>query len=232
MILASVLFNKIEYFGMNRQKFILGHFSDENKKNIQKAARWLEDCNGKLQFIEMSDYSIGNVKKIIKKYSKLGTGMFVFDTLKPEQENSDKAWADFSEVAKELFLLAKKEDVAIVATAQLSSESMARRYLDLGCTGKSRAIAETASQVVMFRSLTKEEKNKLKPYQFQKNEDGRYSKIRKTFDLDEDKDYIVLFTPKNRFGETQPQLIYERNMSFNTLKEIGYIEMQYDGFRK
>ena len=232
MILASVLFNKIEYFGMNRQKFILGHFSDENKENIQKAARWLEDCKGKLQFIEMSDYSIGNVKKIIKKYSKLGTGMFVFDTLKPEQENSDKAWADFSEVAKELFLLAKKEDVAIVATAQLSSESMARRYLDLGCTGKSRAIAETASQVVMFRSLTKEEKNKLKPYQFQKNEDGRYSKIRKTFDLDEDKDYIVLFTPKNRFGETQPQLIYERNMSFNTLKEIGYIEMQYDGFRK
>ena len=34
MILASVLFNKIEYFGMNRQKFILGHFSDENKENI------------------------------------------------------------------------------------------------------------------------------------------------------------------------------------------------------
>ena len=232
MILASVLFNKIEYFGMNRQKFILGHFSDENKANIKKATKWLEECKGKLHFIEMNDYSIGNVKKIIKKYSKLGTGLFVFDTLKPEQENSDKAWADFSEVAKELFLLAKKEDVAIVATAQLSSESMAKRYLDLSCTGKSRAIAETASQVVMFRSLTKEEKGKLKPYQFQKNNDGKYSKVRKTFDLDEDKDYIVVFTPKNRFGDTQPQLIYERNMSFNTLKEIGYIEIQYDGFRK
>lgn len=71
MILASVLFNKIEYFGMNRQKFILGHFSDENKENIQKAARWLEDCKGKLQFIEMSDYSIGNVKKIIKNTASL-----------------------------------------------------------------------------------------------------------------------------------------------------------------
>lgn len=232
MILASVLFNKIEYFGMNRQKFILGHFTDENKEYIKKAAKWLEECAGKLNFIEMSDYSIGSVKKIIKKYSKLGTGLFVFDTLKPEQENSDKAWADFSEVAKELFLLAKKENIAIVATAQLSSESMARRYLDLSCTGKSRAIAETASQVVMFRSLSREEKGKLKPYQFQKNSDGKYSKIRKTFDLDEDKDYIALFTPKNRFGDTQPQLIYERNMSFNTLKEIGYVEIGYDGFRK
>lgn len=232
MILASVLFNKIGYFGMNRQKFITGRFTEENREAMKKATEWLENCKGKIHFIEMTDYSIGNVKKIVKKYSKLGTGMFVFDTLKPELESSDKAWAEFSEVAKELFLLAKKEDVAIVATAQLSSESMARRYLDLSCIGKSRAIAETATQVVCFRTLTNEEKQKLKPYQYQKNEDGKYSKIRKVIDLDENKDYIVLFTPKNRFGETQPQLVYERNMSFNTLKEIGYVEIQYDGFKR
>lgn len=232
MILASVLFNKIEYFGMNRQRFIVGHFSDENKENIQKAIKWLENCKGKISFVEMNDYSITNVKKIIKKYSKLGTGVFLLDTLKPQQENSDKAWADFSETAKELFFIAKKENIAIIATAQLSSESMSRRFLDLGCTGKSRAIAETASQVVMFRSLTKEEKNKITPYQHQKLENGKYSKVRKTFDLDENKDYIVLFTPKNRFGETQPQIVYERNMNFNTLREIGYAEIQYDGFRK
>lgn len=232
MILASVLFNKVGYFGMNRQKFITGRFTEENRDAMKKAAEWLENCEGKIQFIEMTDYSINNVKKIVKKYSKLGTGMFVFDTLKPELESSDKAWAEFSEVAKELFLLAKKEDVAIVATAQLSSESMSRRYLDLSCIGKSRAIAETATQVVCFRTLTNEEKQKLKPYQHQKNEDGKYSKIRKVIDLDETKDYIILFTPKNRFGETQPQLVYERNMSFNTLKEIGYVEIQYDGFKR
>lgn len=232
MILASVLFNKIGYFGMNRQKFITGRFTEENHEAMQKAVEWLKNCKGKIHFIEMTDYSINNVKKIIKKYSKLGTGMFVFDTLKPEMESSDKAWAEFSEVAKELFLLAKKEDVAIVATAQLSSESMARRYLDLSCIGKSRAIAETATQVVCFRTLTNEEKQKLKPYQHQKKEDGKYSKIRKIIDLDENKDYIILFTPKNRFGETQPQIVYERNMSFNTLKEIGYVEIQYDGFKR
>lgn len=232
MILASVLFNKVGYFGMNRQKFITGRFTEENRDAMKKAAEWLENCEGKIQFIEMTDYSINNVKKIVKKYSKLGTGMFVFDTLKPELESSDKAWAEFSEVAKELFLLAKKEDVAIVATAQLSSESMSRRFLDLSCIGKSRAIAETATQVVCFRTLTNEEKQKLKPYQHQKNEDGKYSKIRKIIDLDETKDYIILFTPKNRFGETQPQLVYERNMSFNTLKEIGYVEIQYDGFKR
>lgn len=232
MILASVLFNKIGYFGMNRQKFITGRFSDENKAAMNEAVKWLEDCKGKIYFVETTDYSIGNVKKIIKKYSKLGVGEFLLDTLKPELESSDRAWAEFSEVAKELFLVAKKEDVAIIATAQLSSESMARRYLDLSCIGKSRAIAETATQVVCFRSLTNEEKQKLKPYQFQKTDDGKYSKVRKLIDLEETKDYIVLFTPKNRFGDTQPQLVYERNMSFNTLKEIGYVEIQYDGFKR
>ena len=58
-------------------------------------------------------------------------------------------------------MLAKKENVAIIATAQLSAESMSRRYLDLSCVGKSRAIAETATQVVMFRTLSEDEKEKL-----------------------------------------------------------------------
>lgn len=231
MVLSSVLFNKIEYFKMNRQKMIIGHFTDEDKEHLLKAEAWLKDCTGKLQFIELNDYSISSVKKIVKKYSKLNVGMFVFDTLKPEQENSDKAWAEFSEVAKELFILAKKEDIAVVATAQLSSDSMGRRFLDLSCTGKSRAIAETASQVVMFRSMSSDEKEKLKPYQFQKDEHGKYSKVRKVIDLDINKDYIILFTPKNRFGDTTPQIVYERNMSFNTMKEIGYVEIKYDGFK-
>lgn len=231
MVLASVLFNKIEYYGMNRQKFIRGNFSEKDREEIDKATNWLKACTGKLIFIEMNDYKISNVKKVVKKYSKLNTGLFVFDTLKPEQENSDKAWADFSEVAKELFMLAKKEDVAMVATAQLSAESMSRRFLDLLCIGKSRAIGETATQVVMFRALSRDEKDKLKPYNFGKNETGKYEKIRRLVDLNPEKDYVVLFTPKNRFGDTAPQIVYERNMSFNTLKEVGYIEIEYDRFR-
>jgi replicative DNA helicase len=232
MMLASVLFNKIEYFKMNRQKFIIGKFTEEDKTYLKKSTEWLKsDGKGKIEFISLNNYSIGNVKKIVKKYSKLNVGLFLFDTLKPEQEDSERAWAEFSEVTKDLFMLAKKEDIAMVATAQLSSESMARRYLDLSCTGKSRAIAETAGQVVMFRSLSKDEKEKLKPFQYKKSEDGRYSKVRQVFDLDMDKDYIVVFTPKNRFGNTSIQFLYERNMSFNTMKEIGYIEIPFDGFK-
>lgn len=232
MVLASVLFNKIGYFGMNRQRFTLGHFNDEQRAKLKEASAWLAKQKGKIAFVELQTYDFNSIKKVMKKYSKLGFSMCLLDTLKPMLESSDRAWAEFSEVAKELFITAKTQHIAVVATAQLSSEAMSRRYLDLSCIGKSRAIAETATQVTMFRTLTTEEKEKIEPWTYQKNEEGKYSKVRKTFTLDPAKDYIVLFTPKNRFGDTQPQIVYERNMSFNTLKEIGYTEIAYDGFNK
>lgn len=231
ILLASVLFNKIGYFGMNRQKITIGHFNDEQRAKLHEAAEWLEKQQGHVTFVEMQNYDFTNIRKVIRKYSKLNCGLFLIDTLKPLQENSQTAWADFSEVAKELFLIAKKERIACIATAQISAEAMSRKFLDLTCIAKSRAIAETATQVVMFRPLSKDEREKLKPWVYKKAENGKYSKVRQEIELDPDKDYIVLFTPKNRFGDIQPQIIYERNMAFNTMKEIGYIEITYDGYR-
>lgn len=231
MILSTVLFNEIGYYKINRQKFIHGGFSQEDRAAIKEAENWLKTQKGKIIFIETSDYSIGNVKKIIRKYSKVGYGLFLFDTMKPELENSNTAWADFSETAKELFLTAKKEDVALIATAQLSSESMARQYLDLSCVGKSRAIAETATQVVMFRTLSDKEKETISVYNLHKDgKTGKFTSVRDVVELDPLKDYIVLFTPKNRFGDTQPQIVYERNMAWNKLREVGLTHISYDGF--
>lgn len=233
MILSTVVFNKVGYRKMNRQKFIRGNFNEEEKEAMREGAAWLKNCPGKITFIETEDYSIGSVKKIIKQYSKLAHGLFIFDTLKPAVESSERAWAEFSEVAKELFITAKKEDVAVVATAQLSAESASRRFLDLSCVGKSRAIAETATQVVMMRTMTSEEKTKLQVFVWDREaeEDGKYQNVKKVIPLDPDKEYIILFTPKNRFGAVNPQIVYERNMSFNTMNEIGYVEINYDGFR-
>lgn len=216
---------------MNRQKLTFGKFTEDDKVNLKKASDWLHNCKGKIEFINLNDYQIDNAQKIIRKYGKLGFGLFVFDTLKPVDDASDRAWAEFSEVAKKLFQLAKSEDVAIIATAQLSAESMSRRHLDLSCTGKSRSIAETAAQVVMFRALTVEEKLKYKPYSYKRDENGKATSVKLTYELDPEKDYIVVFIPKNRFGAVTPQIIYERNMSFNTMHEIGRINIPFDGFK-
>ena len=106
------------------------------------------------------------------------------------------------------------------------------KYLDLNCIGKAKAIAETAAQVVMFRFLTGDEKEKLKPFTYQKDESGKWSNVKVKHDLDVDKSYIVVFTPKNRFGETNTQIVYEYNQQWNQLKEIGFIEISQNGFSR
>ncbi|WP_182006272.1 DnaB-like helicase C-terminal domain-containing protein [Priestia aryabhattai] len=233
MLLATVLFNKIRYFKMNRQKLLFGGFTEDDKAALKDAMAWLKQYENQLHFVHLNDYDISNVKRIIKKYSKLNVGAYLFDTLKPKDETSDKAWADFSEVSKELFLLAQKEDVAVIATAQLASNAANRQFLDLSAIGKSRAIAETAGQVIMFRPLRDSEIKKLKVYTYAKDGSGKLTSIKKEIELDDQKDYIVLFVPKNRYGKAGDlQIVYERNMDFNTMKEIGYCNIEFDGFGK
>ena len=232
MILSTVVCNILKHRHINRSKFLEGGFTQDQIKVMEEGQQWLEQQPGKIYMVETHDYSIGTVKKIVKKFSKKHCSLFIFDTLKPTVESSEKAWAEFSEVAKQLFLLAKKCDVAIIATAQLSADSMSRRYLDLSCVGKSRAIAETATQVVMFRSVTKSEieNNKITAFRVQKSVGEEYENKTINVSLDPDKDYIVLFTPKNRFGSIGPPIIYERNMDYNFLDEIGFTNVDYDGF--
>lgn len=225
MILATVLFNRIgKVEGFSRHKMMVGGYTKDQKEKLHEAAQWLKEQPGKIIFIETQDYSIGNIKKIMTRHSALGCSLFIVDTLKPMDDASDKAWGEFSEVAKALFLQAKKCDAAVIATCQLSPDAMSRRYLDLTCIAKAKAIAETASQVVMFRPLTAEEKEKVKAYNYE-------GKIKKIIDLNKDKDYIMVFTPKNRFGQVSPQIIMERNMNFNSYKDIGWCECAYDQFR-
>lgn len=231
MLLATILFNKIKYRGMNRQKLLYGNFSENDRAALRQAVEWLDKYKGSILFTELKDYGIDNIRRIIKKYSKMNFGVFILDTLKPEDDSSDKSWGQFSETAKELFVLAKQCDIALLCTAQLATSSYGRKYLDLNSIGKSRAIAEVASQVIMFRSMQDVEKEKLKVWRNKKDErTGKITSEREEVELKSDKDYIILFIAKNRYGESNIQLVYERNMSFNTYYEIGYTTVEYDGF--
>lgn len=107
---------------------------------------------------------------------------------------------------------------------------MGRRFLDLSCTGKAKAIAETASQVTMFRNLFTDEREKLHAYKYVKDESGKFTRIKQEVPWNPDKDYIIMFTPKNRYGEVGPQIAYEINRSFNTLYEVGFVDVPYDNF--
>lgn len=233
MIISTVLFSRIgQVKGMNRMSLTLGNFDDYKIGKIREAAQWVESQPGKIKFVEMQNYDVTNVKKVIKRQAKLGCGLFFFDVLKNVNDASDKAWAELSDVAKTLFLLAKSEDIAIIASAQLASDSMNRKYLDLTAVGKSRAISECASTVVGFRPIMNNEIDKIKPWMWKKNEDGSNGKVKVTYDLDPNKHYIIQFIMKNRFGNVNPQIVLEFNQAFNTIEDVGYYDAVYDDFSR
>ena len=233
MIICSVLFQKLSGVkGLNRASIIRGHFNDDQKRYIKQAIEWLEKQPGKIKFIEMNDYNVNNVKKVIKKQAKCGCAYFFFDVLKNESDASDKAWGVLADTAKALFLLAKHEDVAILATVQLAPDCMNRKYLDLSAIGKSRAISECAATVMLFRHIQNNEIDKIKPWKWKKDPDGKNTKIRETIDLDPMKHYILMFIPKNRFGSTITQIVLEFNQDFNTITDVGYYIASYDDFTR
>lgn len=234
LLLGMVLFNEIGYKKMNKTHLQSGKYSEEDLKNINLAIKWLDDCEGKIQFSHLYDYDINTIKKLVKKYSKIGYNYVFFDTLKAPDEGSDRQWQEFSKTSQEIFKLAAKQNVALICTAQLSGESLRKRYLDLSCVGKSRAITETAHSVVMFRVLKSEEKDKesskyVKVFKNIRNpETGKLTNTREYFDLDYNADYQVLFVAKNRSGMVNICIVYERRMEWSYFREIGFCEIPYD----
>lgn len=225
MLLATVVFNELKEKapGFNRHKIKIGSYTEEQKKRLYEAEEWLKNQPGKVIFISTDDYGIGKIKKILKKFSKRGVGLFLIDTLKNPDDASERAWGELINTSKEIFQEAKNLDIAVIATAQLASNALQRKYLDLTCIGKSRGIAEVCDTVIMFRHLTVEERTKVRPYR-------REGKIKHLIDLDPDKNYIMIFLPKNRNDSNQEQIIAEANMDFNYYKDVGWFECSYDTY--
>lgn len=230
LILSTVMFNRTHHVKMNRQKLLYGGFTKEDRESMRLAMEWLEKYKGNIKFAHLKDYGIENIRKLVNKYSKMGYKNILVDTLKPEDDSSEKAWGQFSETAKELFLLAQKNDVAILCTAQLATNAYGRKYLDINSIGKSKSIAEVAGQILMFRTLQSKEYEKIKVWRQKRDANGKLTQQKEEITLNKDSEYIVLFVAKNRYGSSNVQLVYERDMSFNTYKEIGFTEIEYDGF--
>lgn len=232
LLLTYALFNNPEFSGkgLNRKKIGLGHFTPEQKAELKKAGEWLKNLKGHVRFVELQDYNTASVRKIITKYSKIGYPIVIYDVLKPADGASDRAWAEFSACAETLFQMAKKTKVALVCTFQLAPDSLTRKYLDLSSIGKSRGIAETCHACIMFRPVFNNEYQDLHPYNYRTTEDGKRIKV--FLDLDPEKHYIILFVPKNRSGEVSPQICVQFDMAFMRMKEVGWIDVQFDNFSR
>lgn len=234
LLLIHILAQEFNYYGLTRKKMKQGSYTEEQLEMIHKAKEFMiENYKDNLRFVKMHDYNVGKIKKVVKKLSKVGFDLFMYDTMKGESLADGSFWQRLVEDSKELFQLVNKEDVGFVATYQLALHQLNRRYLDASCLTNAKQIKEVFSEMIYFRPIRDDEysgeKFDIKPYNWKKDEKtGKYTKIKVIHELDRDKKYIIAFVDKTRNDEDKQCIVYEFNGTFNKWKEIGYCTVFQD----
>lgn len=226
MLLAHILTKELNYWGLTRKQIKIGHFTNEQREMLNKAKEISQNKYSNLGFIKLFDNDISKVLKYIKKKSKRGYQIFIWDTMKSDDSLDEKMFLQLLINSRKVFQLASKENIAIIPTYQLALYTVNQRYLDASCLANGKQIKEVFSEMIYMRQLWQDEytgeKYDCKVYQLQKNEEGKYTKIKKMIELNKDKKYIVAFLDKTRNDEDKQQILYEVNGRFNSWKEIGY----------
>jgi replicative DNA helicase len=235
LLLSMTLFD-LGYYNLSRKKIKQGNFSEEQLKKIEEAKQIINDkYDDTLRFVKMYDYSLPKIKKIVKKLSKQGYELFIYDTMKGENLSDGQVWQQLVEDSKQLFQLASKEDVAIVPTYQLALHSLGKRYLDATCLSNAKQIKEVFSEIILFRTIWDDEydggTHDIKPYNFERDkETGKWTgnKIYKKITRDKDKKYLIVFVDKTRNDTDGQTILYEFNGAWNKWNEIGYCTVLHD----
>lgn len=233
IFVATILSQKLDYYGLPRKKLKMGNFTKEQKEMLYKAKEYYEKhYKGRIKFVKIFDYSIEEVKKIIRKLSKQGFKYVVYDTFKPENSSSATVTGDLIEASKQLLQVAEKEDVCIIITMQLAIYMENTRYLTAATLANAKGVKEVVSELVLMRPVWDDEfpdeKYDIKPFRFKKDPlTGKYTNIKEPITLDPDKKYRILFLDKTRNDEGEIALVYKFDGAWNKWVELGYCKPKH-----
>ena len=238
LLIAMTLAERFGYYNLNRKHLKIGGFDATQWANLKKAQKIInEEYGGKIKFIKMFDYNTKKVCKTIKKLSKKGFELFMYDTMKAENAADSKVHGELVENSKELFQTVNKCDVAMIISYQLAGYTLNQRYLDETCLSNSKQIKEVFSEMLFFRELWQDEyddgKYFVAPYTFKKI-DGKYEKVPVKANketglvLNPDKKYCVFFLNKTRNDDTGHTILYRFDSAWNRWTEIGYCTIKHD----
>lgn len=232
ILTVHILCHELNYWGITRKQMKIGRFTDEQRKMLEKAKKISKDKYGNIRFIKLFDNDMNKVKKVIRKLSKLGYQVVLFDTMKSEDEIDEAMWQQLLIHSRKLFQLTSKENISLIPTYQLALSTLNTRFLNAGCLSNAKQIKEVFSEMVYFRPIWDDEfdgeKYDIKPYQLTKDEHGKYTKVRRMIKLDRDKKYLIAFLDKTRNDDDKQTLVYEFNGRFNKWVEIGYCTVVND----
>lgn len=229
-IITWAINNVLENGEFEKKRFQQGKFTKDEYSCLTKASAWLTEKMEKNQisFISFRSFSMKKAIKTIKKQNALyGINYFVLDTLKldsDEVSKNEQAWLELmnSMVRLDNAIKPSGKNVHVWVTYQLGKSAMLSKYLSQNSLGVSKNVVDVVSVLLLARKALETEKEGGKTPVQVKTKEG-YLKT-----MDPEKEYFIIFLGKNRFGETNRQLVVEVDMGRNIMNDFGTCLIEQD----
>ena len=233
MIINSVLVDVFNYEKVTRNSLQKGRLTPEDIHHIRKARDYInENMADNLKFVDFDDYDTKSVIKMIRKLSKVGYRLFLYDMMKADDSADSKAWGKIIEASKTFQTAAKRNNVSVILTYQIASHSFDRRWLNRGMLSQGKQIIEVVHNHIMLREIKPDEytgdKYDIKAYRKKMDADGKLTKENEYLMLDRSRKYILCFVDKNRSGSTGDVILYEFKGYYAKFRELGFCNPRTD----
>ena len=195
--------------------------STEFNKTI-KAVDWAnKEINNSIYFINITDHTNDELKKVIMNYYYKEKIEYVFyDTLKTDTANIGKG-EEIKKTATILSNLAQNFNMFIYSTLQLTESTTLPINLDVNDLAVSRTVKEVLDTLCLIKQINKETYD---DYEYSLKEvDTKYFDLKKY--TDPDVRYYACVVDKNRAG-AKPKVLFRLNLAYNRWEELGYLRMK------
>lgn len=206
-----------------KQAFIkrLAKISNEFKQTIAVTDWVNKQLNNAIHFINITDHTNDELKKVIMNYYYKEQIEYVFyDTLKTDTANIGNG-EELKRTTTILSNLAQNFDLFICSTLQLAESST----LPVNLTVNDLAVSRTVKEVLDTLCLIKQIHNQTyDQYEYSLNEvDTEFFELKKY--EDPDVRYYACVVDKNRAG-AKPTVLFCLNLAYNSWEELGYLRLK------
>ena len=191
--------------------------TDDEKDKLIDAANYFEDhCH--VDFVCVNIYDFETLRRYIKQAEMNGVELVVIDVLKPMRSADQVAqlqeWQQYPRTVELLKDLMIELDISLLFTAQLTTQSVNDKDLDINNIANGTQISHVLDSLLIFRDV-----------QYSELENSSYipkgNKEEDALPFDTHKRYMVCKIAKNRSGMAGAELVYEVNRGAVTFDELG-----------
>lgn len=253
------LFEKPRFLRKSMNK---GNFTEDELAKLKLAVKWVKGFDGHeslIKFVPLEEYTMENVEKVVKKFSRRGYRRVLIDTAKPSEGGNKERWQQFVEDFDRLYKLARKDggglNLAMFCAVQQADQMVGRHWLNESCIADGKKIKNVADLVWHLRPVFPHElEGGDKEIQVttwvpleddifnqDENQEGNENQkvvdfngtkmIKKIVKLKPGRVYYLLFTSKNRRGQSNltglDVLALEVDFNNNRWKELGWATNVY-----